>query len=56
MRIWNRHRNRLAKVTRGTNRLYVINVQVVQPSALLLVGMTRCGSGTSALGTFTSRP
>jgi hypothetical protein len=31
MRIWDRHRCLLAKVTRGTNRLYVLNVQVTQP-------------------------
>jgi hypothetical protein len=31
MRIWDRHCRLLAKVTRGTNRLYVFNVQVVQP-------------------------
>jgi hypothetical protein len=30
MRIWDRHRCLLAKVTRGTNRLYVLNVQVTQ--------------------------
>jgi hypothetical protein len=26
MRIWDRHRRLLTKVTRGTNRLYVLNV------------------------------
>jgi hypothetical protein len=26
MRIWDHHRRLLAKVTRGTNRLYVLNV------------------------------
>jgi hypothetical protein len=31
MRIWDRHRCLLAKVTRGTNRLYVLNVQIAQP-------------------------
>jgi hypothetical protein len=31
MRIWDRHRRLLTKVTRGTNRLYVLNVQVAQP-------------------------
>jgi hypothetical protein len=30
MRIWDRHRRFLVKVTRGTNRLYVLNVQVAQ--------------------------
>jgi hypothetical protein len=54
MRIWDRHHRLLAKVTRGTNRLYVLSVQVAQP--LLLVGTTRRGSGMSASGTFTSRP
>jgi hypothetical protein len=34
MRIWDRHRRLLAKVTRGTNRLYVLNVQVPQPLCL----------------------
>jgi transposase InsO family protein len=34
MRIWDRHRCLLAKVTRGTNRLYVLNVQVAQPLCL----------------------
>jgi hypothetical protein len=34
MRIWDRHRRLLAKVTRGTNRLYVLNVQVAQPLCL----------------------
>jgi hypothetical protein len=28
MRIWDRHHRLLVKVTRGTNRLYVLNVQV----------------------------
>jgi hypothetical protein len=31
MRIWDRHRCLLTKVTRGTNRLYILNVQVAQP-------------------------
>jgi hypothetical protein len=31
MRIWDRHHRLLAKVTRGTNRLYFLNVQVAQP-------------------------
>jgi hypothetical protein len=35
MRIWDRHRRLLAKVTRGTNRLYVLNVQVAQPLCLV---------------------
>jgi hypothetical protein len=30
MRIWGHHHLLLAKVTRGTNRLYVLNVQVTQ--------------------------
>jgi hypothetical protein len=34
MRIWDHHRCLLAKVTRGTNRLYVLNVQVAQPICL----------------------
>jgi hypothetical protein len=34
MRIWDRHRRLLAKVTRGTNQLYVLNVQVTQPLCL----------------------
>jgi hypothetical protein len=34
MRIWDRHHCLLAKVTRGTNLLYVLNVQVVQPLCL----------------------
>ncbi len=34
MRIWDRHQRLLAKVTRGTNRLYVLNVQVAQPLCL----------------------
>jgi hypothetical protein len=34
MRIWDCHRHLLAKVTRGTNRLYVLNVQVAQPLCL----------------------
>jgi hypothetical protein len=34
MRIWDRHRRLLAKVTRGTNRLYVLNMQVAQPLCL----------------------
>jgi hypothetical protein len=56
MRIWDRHHRLLAKVTRGINRLYVLNVQVAQPLCLLLIGTARHGSGTSASGTFTSRP
>jgi hypothetical protein len=31
MRIWDHHHRLLAKVTRVTNRLYVLNVQVAQP-------------------------
>jgi hypothetical protein len=34
IRIWDRHRRLLAKVTSGTNRLYVLNVQVAQPLCL----------------------
>jgi hypothetical protein len=34
MRIWDRHHCLLAKVTRGTNRLYVLNVQVAQALCL----------------------
>jgi hypothetical protein len=34
MRIWDRHHRLLAKVTRGTNRLYVLNVQVPQSLCL----------------------
>jgi hypothetical protein len=34
MRIWDRHRRLLAKVTRGTNRPYVLNVQIAQPICL----------------------
>jgi hypothetical protein len=57
MRIWDRHRRLLAKVTRDTNRLYVFNVQVAQPFCLpARRDTTRCGTGTSASGTFTLRP
>jgi hypothetical protein len=31
MMIWDHHRRLLVKVTRGTNRLYILNVQVAQP-------------------------
>jgi hypothetical protein len=34
MRIWDRHRRLLAKVTRCINRLYILNVQVAQPLCL----------------------
>jgi hypothetical protein len=34
MRIWDRHRRLFTKVTRGINRLYVLNVQVTQPLCL----------------------
>jgi hypothetical protein len=34
LRIWDRHRRLLAKVNRGTNRLYILHVQVVQPVCL----------------------
>jgi hypothetical protein len=34
MRIWDHHRRLLAKVTRSTNRLYILNVQVAQPLCL----------------------
>jgi transposase InsO family protein len=34
MRIWDLHHRLLAKVTRGTNRLYVLNLQVAQPLCL----------------------
>jgi hypothetical protein len=35
MRIWDRHRRLLVKVTRGTNRPYGLNVQVAQPLCLV---------------------
>jgi hypothetical protein len=35
MRIWDHPRRLLAKVTRCTNRLYVLNVQVAQPLCLV---------------------
>uniref|UniRef100_A0ACD5ZKI0 Uncharacterized protein n=1 Tax=Avena sativa TaxID=4498 RepID=A0ACD5ZKI0_AVESA len=34
LRIWDRHRRLLAKVPRGANRLYVLDVQVAQPLCL----------------------
>jgi hypothetical protein len=34
MRIWDRHHRLLAKVTRGTNRLYILKVQVAHPLCL----------------------
>jgi hypothetical protein len=34
MRIWDRHHRLLAKVTRGTNQLYILNVHVAQPLCL----------------------
>jgi hypothetical protein len=34
MRIWDHHHRLLAKVTRGTNQLYVLNVQVAQSLCL----------------------
>jgi transposase InsO family protein len=34
MRIWDRHRSLLVKLTIGTNQLYVLNVQVAQPLCL----------------------
>jgi hypothetical protein len=34
MRIWDRHRRLITKVTRGSNRLYILNVQVAQPLCL----------------------
>jgi hypothetical protein len=34
IRIWDHHRRLLTMVTRGTNRLYVLNVQVAQPICL----------------------
>jgi hypothetical protein len=36
MRIWDHHRRLIAKVTRGSNRLYVLNVQVAQPLCLAI--------------------
>jgi hypothetical protein len=36
MRIWNHHRRLIAKVTRGSNQLYVLNVQVAQPLCLAI--------------------
>jgi hypothetical protein len=35
MKIWDRNRRLLAKVTRGTNQLYILNVQVAQPLRLV---------------------
>jgi hypothetical protein len=34
MRIWDHHCRLLAKVTGGTNRLYILNVSVAQPLCL----------------------
>jgi hypothetical protein len=34
MRIWDRQRRLIAKVTKGANRLYVLHVQVAQPFCL----------------------
>jgi hypothetical protein len=34
MRIWDRHHRLLVKVTKGTNRLYVLNMEVTQPLCL----------------------
>jgi hypothetical protein len=34
MRIWDHHRRLLAKLTRGINQLYVLNMQVAQPLCL----------------------
>jgi hypothetical protein len=34
MRIWDHHHRLLTKVTKGTNRLYVFNMQVAQPLCL----------------------
>jgi transposase InsO family protein len=34
MRIWDHHHRLLVKVTKGTNQLYVLNVQVAQPLCL----------------------
>jgi hypothetical protein len=56
LRIWDRHHRLLAKVTRGANRLYILNVQVAQPLYLAARRTTRRGSGTSASSIFTSRP
>jgi transposase InsO family protein len=35
MRIWDHHHRLLTKVTRGTNQLYVLNLQVAQPLCLV---------------------
>jgi hypothetical protein len=56
MRIWDRQRRLIAKVTRDANRLYVLHVQVAQPFYFTALGTTRRGSGTSNSGTSTSRP
>ena len=55
MRIWDRCRRLLAKVTRSANRLS-LTCRWHNPAVSLLVGTTKRGSGTSASGTFTSRP
>jgi hypothetical protein len=56
MRIWDRQRRLIAKVTRDANRLYVLHVQVAQPFYFTALGTMRRGSGTSNSGTSTSRP
>ena len=59
MRIWDRRRRLLAKVTRSANRLYALNVQVAQPLCLAARRDDEAwarGSGTSVSGTFTLRP
>jgi hypothetical protein len=56
MRIWDRQRRLIAKVTRGQIGSTFSMCRWHNPSASLLAGTTRRGSGTSASGTSTLRP
>ena len=49
LRIWDRDRRLLAMVNRGSNCLYVLDVQMVHPFTLPCARMMRHGTGTSDL-------
>jgi hypothetical protein len=56
MRICDHHHCLLAKITRGTNRLYVLNVQVAQPLCLAARRDDEAWQWHERFGTFTLRP
>jgi hypothetical protein len=54
--IWDRSRHLLANVNWGSNYLYVLHVQVVQPLCLAARRVMKHGASISTAGTYTLKP